>query len=140
MYLQKHIQFFVVFCFSFFPFSFCFSQWAQLSAPTDAWLKDIVCTDANTCYAVGWKGTIIKTSDGGANWTVLNSGTDKYLTSIAAINSTTLVAAGDSGLVLKTTDAGSTWAKSYCNVGMYIYKLMNNKNIIDSGKLIVECC
>jgi len=90
------------------------SAWQPQIAPTTAWLQDIACTDANTCFAVGWRGTIIKTTDGGTHWEALNTGTKKYLTSIAVINQNTLIAAGDSGIFLKTIDGGNTWNPSYC--------------------------
>ena len=42
--------------------------------PPGDWLRALDCLDANTCYAVGRRGRILLTTDGGANWTQLSSG------------------------------------------------------------------
>ncbi len=52
-----------------------FAQWTwQNPLPQGNTLKSVYFTNANTGYAVGNYGTIIKTIDGGEQWTILKSG------------------------------------------------------------------
>jgi photosystem II stability/assembly factor-like uncharacterized protein len=80
------------------------AQWIPQNSGTSNCLNSIYFTDANTGYAVGKEGTILKTSDGGLNWTVQSSGTDSVLNAIYFPTALT----GD-GVILKTTNGGETW-------------------------------
>ncbi|MBK7174255.1 MAG: hypothetical protein IPH84_13705 [Bacteroidales bacterium] len=98
----------------FLAFSlFCFTasaQWVmQNPHPTDRHLRSVVFPDANTGYAVGTRGTIIKSSDGGNNWSVLTSGTTFGLNAVYFIDSNTGFAVGDGGTILKTINGGLSW-------------------------------
>lgn len=64
----------------------------------------------NTGFAVGSRGTIIKTTNGGSNWTVLKSGTDNDLNSVYFIDNKIGFAVGDNGTIIKTIDGGTTWS------------------------------
>lgn len=67
--------------------------------------------DANTGYAVGANGTILKTTDGGATWKKKGSGTSNNLLAVYfPHNTTTGYAVGVNGTILKTTDGGGSWA------------------------------
>jgi photosystem II stability/assembly factor-like uncharacterized protein len=57
------------------------AQWFPQNSGTTKNLNDVYFTDANTGYAVGDSGTILKTTDGG-NWVAQNSGTKKCLHSV----------------------------------------------------------
>jgi photosystem II stability/assembly factor-like uncharacterized protein len=87
-------------------------------APPDL-VRDVSFPDASTGYAVGYRGSNFKTSDGGTNWTPMPG-----LTGIARVmgvvftSPTSGIAAGDQladvdgkspGLVSRTTDGGTTW-------------------------------
>ncbi len=68
--------------------------------------------DANTGYAVGRFGTIIKTIDAGENWTeIFAPGIYKNLASVYFTDANTGYAVGGYGAILKTTDAGENWTK-----------------------------
>ena len=57
-----------------------FSQWTwQNPLPQGNSLSSVYFTDANTGYAVGGFGTIVKTTNGGTTWTALSSGTTNDL-------------------------------------------------------------
>ena len=59
------------------------AQWFwQNPLPQGNHLTSIRFTDANTGYAVGDYGTILKTTNGGTNWVTLSSGTNKWIYSI----------------------------------------------------------
>ncbi len=73
-------------------------------------LRAVCFVDNNTGYAVGQWGTILKTSDGGANWTLQSSGTTQGLVSVQfPLNATTGYAVGGKGQILKTTNGGYYW-------------------------------
>jgi photosystem II stability/assembly factor-like uncharacterized protein len=71
---------------------------------------DIKFGDANTGYAGGTGGILVKTTDGGANWVTLVSpfGTT-IIYAMQAIDANTVVVVGGSGKAFKTTDGGTNW-------------------------------
>jgi len=84
-----------------------FAQWEwQNPIPTVYSLLSVHFTDANTGYAVGDAGTILKTIDGGATWISQTSGTTLPLNSIYFPDADTGFAVGNDGTILKTTNGG----------------------------------
>ncbi|MCB0297182.1 MAG: hypothetical protein KDG51_18525, partial [Calditrichaeota bacterium] len=76
--------------------------------------------DANTGTAVGWSGTILHTTNGGASWTPQNSGTigmlnDVYFTDANHGIVTGLDLIGNN--ILRTTNGGATWAPQSTSSG-----------------------
>lgn len=76
--------------------------------------RSISCVDQNNVWIVGYNGTIIHTSNGGANWEHQRNGDNpllkKYrLRAVAFKDLHTGYAAGDKGILLKTTDGGAHW-------------------------------
>src|SRR5204863_4462605 len=51
-------------------------------------LKDVKMLDANTGWAVGASGTILRTTDGGVSWAADTSGTTNNLEGVAVLDST----------------------------------------------------
>jgi hypothetical protein len=86
------------------------SQWTlQNPLPSVNTLNSVHFPTANTGYAVGYGGTIVKTSDAGATWTVLPSGTGCFLWSVYFTDSITGFAVGydydnSNGVILQTWD------------------------------------
>ncbi len=72
-------------------------------------LRGCYFTDPYSGYAVGERGEILKTKDGGIRWSVLNKFTTKFLNSVYFVNTNTGFVAGDSGAIFKTSDGGSSW-------------------------------
>ena len=72
-------------------------------------LHSVKFIDANTGYAVGGRGTIIKTTDGGVTWTWLPSGTENVLYSVFATDANTAYVVGTNGTILKTTNGGTNF-------------------------------
>jgi photosystem II stability/assembly factor-like uncharacterized protein len=95
-------------------------QW-QNPFPQGNDLNDIHVFSSDSALAVGWTGTILKTTDGGSSWDIIQSGTKAILRSICFINNNTGWAVGDSGIVLKTTDNGDSWTRY--SVGSFMYSL-----------------
>lgn len=68
-------------------------------------------------YAVGWHGTILKTTNGGSNWEKLRNGdalTVKgyVMRAVAFVDAQKGFIVGDEGLLLSTSDGGETWKKA----------------------------
>lgn len=91
-------------------FSQMTDNWKWLNpGPQGNTLNAVDFIDNNTGYSAGAYGTILKTTDGGADWTQINSGTSKSLMSMSFVNANTGFVGGPSQLLRKTTDAGLTW-------------------------------
>jgi len=74
-------------------------------------LTSIFFKTENKGWAVGPRGLIVKTIDGGSTWDIVSSGTSNNLYSVNFTTEYTGWVTGDSGLILKTTDGGNTWLK-----------------------------
>jgi photosystem II stability/assembly factor-like uncharacterized protein len=76
---------------------------------TSSSLRAVLAIDANTAYAVGFNGTIIKTTNGGTTWGPQTSGTTQTLWNIKCASATECLVTGSGGTVLGTDDGGTTW-------------------------------
>ncbi|MBI2889979.1 MAG: Ig-like domain repeat protein [Nitrospirae bacterium] len=90
------------------------SAWTAQTSPTGSdTLEGVHCpVDASTCYAVGYSGRIIKTTNG-STWSTQTSGISTRINAVVCLNNNTCYAAGGSGAggspsLLKTTDGGAT--------------------------------
>lgn len=83
-------------------------QWSH-PKPQGNTLNSVCFTDANTGYAVGAWGTILKTTDVGITWESQVSGTTESFESVCFPAPDTGFAVGRAGTILKTTDGGTTW-------------------------------
>lgn len=83
--------------------------WKPVNSGTTEWLLAVSFPTAQTGYAVGWSGTILKTTDGGLNWAKQTSGSYNVLHSVCFISASTGYVAGEYGTILKTTDGGNHW-------------------------------
>lgn len=66
--------------------------------------------DSKVCWAVGNKGLIIKTDNGGGSWECLDRLTSLTLNDICFVEERGWIV-GQDGLILKTEDDGRTWKK-----------------------------
>jgi photosystem II stability/assembly factor-like uncharacterized protein len=88
------------------------NTWVPQSGGTTKELRSVYFIDANTGWAVGDSGTILKTTNGGSAWLPQTSPTTEELLSVYFIpqgGTNTGLAVGRGGTILKTTDGGSTW-------------------------------
>jgi photosystem II stability/assembly factor-like uncharacterized protein len=96
---------------------FSFAQWTKLDSGTDASLRGVSAVDANICWVTGSKGTVLRTTGGGAHWTKLPvPNADKLdFRDVEAFDANTAVimsagpAEQGAGEIFKTTDAGVHW-------------------------------
>ena len=72
-------------------------------------LSSITALDENTLVAMGWSGTIVRSTDKGLTFTPSTSSPKESLRSITALDENTLVAVGGSGAIVHSTDKGLTF-------------------------------
>lgn len=95
--------------------------WSTVSDQSGRWLKDAHFINSTTGFAVGGKGTILKTINGGNSWTEVNSPIDTVdLNAVYFISANTGFIAGgnyaefdtinSTRTILKTIDGGNTWS------------------------------
>lgn len=67
--------------------------------------------DANTAFAAGGGGIVMKSTDGGHNWTILSTPiiSGNNLTGIDFVDASTGWAVGANGMVISTTNGGANW-------------------------------
>jgi photosystem II stability/assembly factor-like uncharacterized protein len=73
-------------------------------------LSGVWFTNPQTGFAVGERGTILRTADGGASWTLQQTaGPRDHLYAVHFTSAETGYVAGELGTIRKTTDGGATW-------------------------------
>jgi photosystem II stability/assembly factor-like uncharacterized protein len=85
-------------------------QWSN-PYPQGHHLTSVEYLSASTIVAVGWNGSIIRTSNGGVNWSFYRYNTLRDFRKVQFVNQNIGYAVGDSSLMLKTTDGGISWTR-----------------------------
>ncbi len=90
------------------------AQWVVQPSGTAVELRGLSVRSPNVVWASGQRGTVLRTTDGGAHWSVRNvPGADSLdLRAIEATSSQTAFAMsiGDSSRIFRTTDGGQSWS------------------------------
>lgn len=96
---------------------------------TTTWY-DIQFGDANTGYAGGTGGILVKSTDGGTTWNNLVSpfGTT-IIYAIRALDANNVFVVGGSGKGFKSTDGGTTWTTLSLGTGSLYYVNFTDKNL-----------
>jgi photosystem II stability/assembly factor-like uncharacterized protein len=85
--------------------------WSAQSTPSTRALKSVFPVNGSLVYAVGDTGTILRTTNGGANWVQQTTGVPaKNLKSVHFLDAAVGYAVGDNGTILATADSGRNWA------------------------------
>ncbi len=92
-------------------------------------LNAIDAVDADTAWAVGDHGVILKTMDG-KSWVRQDSGTTQNLKAVSAVNATTAWAVGEGCTILKTED-GINWSAQ--GQGAYFVNHLNAVSAVSSS-------
>ena len=71
--------------------------------------------DGRIAVAVGTRGTIWRSSDGGTTWSTVTSGTTEPLFGVTWATRTLVWAVGGNGTILRSDDAGATWTPAISN-------------------------
>jgi photosystem II stability/assembly factor-like uncharacterized protein len=103
----------LIISFVFVGFSFTFAQQWHSVEPrvVDQTLFSISFCDSMYGAAVGEKGVILHTADGGSSWELQQSGVTDTLLDISFGDSLNGMAVGNKSIILKTVDGGKTWQK-----------------------------
>jgi len=109
-------------------------QWFPQNSGTTKNLFSVHFTDANTGYAVGDSGIILKTTNGGTNWTPQNSGATRCLASVYFPSNDTGYAVGSDTIIYKTTDGGITWTSRPFSKGWYFSSVFFTN--VDTGYVV----
>ena len=90
------------------------AQWRAQSSPTDAELRGLSVVSARVAWASGTRGTVLRTTDGGATWVqhVVPDASALDFRAIAATSSQVahVLSIGDSSRIYRTTDGGRSWS------------------------------
>jgi photosystem II stability/assembly factor-like uncharacterized protein len=103
------ILFPILLFFILFMNSYSQQGWVMQNSEVSSTLRHVVFYNGNTGLAAGDGGTIIRTTNGGANWSPVSSGTTQTLYSITFSDSQVLYACGAGGTIIKSTDSGLSW-------------------------------
>jgi photosystem II stability/assembly factor-like uncharacterized protein len=90
------------------------AQWTALASPTSAELRGLSVVSPTVVWASGQRGTVVRTTDGGATW-MLDSIPGAGDLDLRAIDATSAqvahaISIGDSSRIYRTTDGGRTWS------------------------------
>ena len=111
------------------------SSWYELSTGIDVTINDLEFINADTGFAVGDGGTLIRTFNGGAKWETVDAGVASNLSGIAFVDATTLILVGEGGLVLRSTDLGTNW--DVITIDNVDYDLHDADFHLDSGRGVI---
>jgi photosystem II stability/assembly factor-like uncharacterized protein len=90
------------------------AQWVSQGTPTDAELRGLSVVSPTVVWASGRRGSVVRTTDGGATWTLdtIPGAAGLDLRAIAATSATTAqaISIGDSSRIYGTADGGRSWS------------------------------
>ena len=90
-----------------------------LVSGTNASMRGIAVVNAQTAWASGTAGSVLRTTDGGATWTLMRVPDADSLDfrDVAAFdaNNAYVLSAGEDGRIYRTTDAGKSWQLVFRN-------------------------
>lgn len=83
----------------------------------------------DTGVAVGERGAVIRTTDGGGKWLNVNTPFNKTFRGIGGHSEGRIIAAGDSGIIILSEDYGESWrlVESGTNVRFFNLQMINDK-------------
>jgi len=90
-------------------------SWSASPSPTTQWLRSVYFFGPMSGCAVGDRGTIMRTLNGGDQWDIIPTGIDTNLTSVHFADGLNGWAVGFSGIVLQSTNAGENWSQRAIN-------------------------
>jgi serine/threonine-protein kinase len=110
-------------------------QWFLSETDTEQRIFDIEFSGEKTGTAVGWNGTILRTTDGGDNWFSIGKMTEKYLKAVDFNASGDGVLVGGGGTIMISSDAGKSWREkeSYTTESLFDVKFLDESTVIAVG-------
>lgn len=89
------------------------TSWQTIPSGTSFALSAVCFADANTAFAVGENGTILKSTDAGLTWGSLNSRSTDWLTGVNAFDASNVAAVSENGTLLQSSNGGSSWTQTF---------------------------
>jgi photosystem II stability/assembly factor-like uncharacterized protein len=90
------------------------AQWAPLPSPTAVELRGLSVVSPSVVWASGQRGTVVRTTDGGATWSLDTvpgaNGLDLRAIDATSARVAHAISIGDSSRIYRTTDGGRTWS------------------------------
>jgi photosystem II stability/assembly factor-like uncharacterized protein len=107
------------------------SRWWEWKNPprTSNSARDMEATTNGTFVAVGYGGSIWRSTDGGVSWQMPDSPGREHLEAVCSVGDV-LVAVGWKGQILRSTDDGATWAARTSSVTSHFYDVTCTANHI----------
>jgi photosystem II stability/assembly factor-like uncharacterized protein len=87
----------------------------------EVYFNQVLFTDNQNGWAIGRKGVLLRTNNGGDNWEVVDIPTSQTLTSIFFIDDFTGWIVGANGVVLNSIDGGMNWDIEYFTSQPYLH-------------------
>jgi photosystem II stability/assembly factor-like uncharacterized protein len=97
------------------------AAWVSQTSGVNTALVSVAAVNANTVWAVGAGGDIVRTGDAGATWSLQTSGVTR-LDSISAVDANVAWAVGGE-FIVKTIDGGATWSAQNGAAGEFLYSV-----------------
>src|SRR6266436_6677421 len=112
------------------------ATWKRVDKNLKEWLYALAFADANRGYAVGARGIILRTDDGGATWKDLESGLSGNLFAVAVDGRDEVIVTGDQGRIIYSKDGGANWEiqPSITSVPLYSVAYRGGNNIWIAGR------
>ncbi len=95
-------------------------RWQEQSSGIGTYLLSVAFVTPQSGWAVGFKGTILHTEDGGGSWKMQSGGTGEVLFSVVFATPQSGWAIGADGTILHTEDGGSTWKPQVSGTGAHL--------------------
>jgi len=95
--------------------------WTTQNSGTNKFLTDVFFIDENKGWVTGWTGTILHTSDGGANWINQNAPPVNSYDGIHFADELNGWAVGYAGRIVHTNDGGNTWVIQSSGTTHYLW-------------------
>jgi photosystem II stability/assembly factor-like uncharacterized protein len=115
---MKNSYSFLIVAILFLTFSFTVqtqAQWQEQTSPTANALSSVSIVDNSVAWIAGYGGTVLRTTDGGANWMSVGGGalgTDDLYNIFAIDGQTALCTNSPSATnIYRTSDGGTTWTQ-----------------------------
>jgi len=90
----------------------------QNPLPQGSSLNSVKFINSQTGIAVGFFGSILRSTDAGETWSLYNSNFSNDIYSVAYTDENNIFAVGSDGLIIKSTNTGLTWERlSVGNIG-----------------------
>ena len=98
-------------------------------------LTAIDLVDGAQGWAIGTRGTIMKTADGGLTWSSQGAPTEADLFGLATVYRSTAWAVGEGGTILRTGDGGATWQQQASGTtgGLFAVKALSARRAWVTG-------